>query len=287
MGKEDFKAGSASKEEFFYWINERHQIYVNRFVENQPKPWTKDPILQNYKFTNVFRQLDRGTLALKNMLNKSPNLSDDLLVFNIHWYRLYNLDVHANILGTVKHPHVLFEYLRDCYNEDEQIFTAAHMTTASGRSEPKIDIYEEAVMDAWNDRSVIVEACKSRKMEVVFHTLKQFQCVGAFIAYEIVCDLRFTRLLCEAEDKLTWSNVGPGARRGLERLGLYPTVASMYSLFLEAPKYLERHVLDHYVGSVAEVPFELREIEHSLCEFDKYQRVKHGQGTPRQKFRGI
>ena len=26
---------------------------------------------------------------------------------------------------------------------------------------------------------------------------------------------------------------------------------------------------------------EMREIEHSLCEFDKYQRVKHGEGKPR------
>ena len=26
---------------------------------------------------------------------------------------------------------------------------------------------------------------------------------------------------------------------------------------------------------------EMREIEHSLCEFDKYQRVKNGEGKPR------
>ena len=29
---------------------------------------------------------------------------------------------------------------------------------------------------------------------------------------------------------------------------------------------------------------ELRDIEHSLCEFDKYERVRLGQGQPRSKY---
>ena len=33
-------------------------------------------------------------------------------------------------------------------------------------------------------------------------------------------------------------------------------------------------------------PFELREIEHSLCEFDKYERIRLGQGRPKQKYKG-
>jgi hypothetical protein len=30
--------------------------------------------------------------------------------------------------------------------------------------------------------------------------------------------------------------------------------------------------------------FEMREIEHSLCEFDKYERVRNKQGAPRSKY---
>ena len=29
---------------------------------------------------------------------------------------------------------------------------------------------------------------------------------------------------------------------------------------------------------------EMRDIEHSLCEFDKYERVRLGQGAPRSKY---
>ena len=33
--------------------------------------------------------------------------------------------------------------------------------------------------------------------------------------------------------------------------------------------------------------WELREIEHCLCEFDKYERIRLGQGRPRTKFNGL
>ena len=31
----------------------------------------------------------------------------------------------------------------------------------------------------------------------------------------------------------------------------------------------------------------MRCIEHSLCEWDKYERVRLGQGTPRSKYNGL
>ena len=38
------------------------------------------------------------------------------------------------------------------------------------------------------------------------------------MAYEIVCDLRYTYFLRDATDKDTWTHLGPGAKRGMERL---------------------------------------------------------------------
>jgi hypothetical protein len=33
-----------------------------------------------------------------------------------------------------------------------------------------------------------------------------------------------------------------------------------------------------------DIDLEMRDIEHSLCEFDKYERVRLGQGKPRSKY---
>ena len=51
-------------ERFFYWINERHNIYVKRRAST-PAPWTEDEILRKYKFTNPFRENGYGVDAQK------------------------------------------------------------------------------------------------------------------------------------------------------------------------------------------------------------------------------
>ena len=40
---------------------ERHRIYLRR-ITGQPHPWTSDPVLSSYRFTNVFRAADRGIM---------------------------------------------------------------------------------------------------------------------------------------------------------------------------------------------------------------------------------
>ena len=94
--------------------------------------------------------------------------------------------------------------------------------------------------------------------------------------------------------------MGPGARRGLQRLGMPENCESMvrlYNLAIEE-EMVELHVAEHFPFNIEDakegraidgtygVPFELREIEHSLCEFDKYQRAKTGVGRPRQNYNG-
>lgn len=143
--------------------------------------------------------------------------------------------------------------------------------------------------------------------------LQSFPAIGDFQAYEIVTDLRHTYVLENAPDILTWANAGPGAKRGLNRIFGRPiqfaspshpwqkemqlllkvaqvelcqpppkltTIVDLVKDFglsleqndavlaaLENPKYT-RLPKGH-------PPFELREVEHSLCEFDKYMRLAY------------
>ena len=46
------------------FMQARHAIYLKRKM-NLPKPWTSDPILQDYRFCNVYRELDRETMWIK------------------------------------------------------------------------------------------------------------------------------------------------------------------------------------------------------------------------------
>ena len=108
--------------------------------------------------------------------------------------------------------------------------------------------------------------------------------MGPFMAYEVVTDWRHTWLGDKAEDILSWANPGPGARRGLNRIYGRPLektiktkqcVEEMKDLLHASPAYIGVHVPN----------LEMRDIEHSLCEFDKYERVRLGEGKPRSLYK--
>lgn len=267
---------------FWYWVTERHRIYLRR-EKGLAKPWTKDVILRDYKFTNVFRQLDRGTVWLgQHLLKHHGDDGHDLIVFNVGWYRLFNWTGTGELLGwqTRWRPQTAVRKLRQAAKRGEQVFTGAHIVWGP-KGQPKIDGVVENATELWAARKRIAAVAKfSRSLEATFDELTQVQGVGGFIAYEIVSDLRHTAVLWHARDINQWANVGPGALRGLRRLdpGMRPKDGLR----------LMRELLARSRSSTPDaVPdMELRDIEHVLCEFDKYCRVKFGEGRPRSKYPG-
>ena len=56
-----------SVERFFYWIHERIRIQ-KRKDRGDLWPWTGDPILQQYKFTNAYREQDKTTVWFREKI---------------------------------------------------------------------------------------------------------------------------------------------------------------------------------------------------------------------------
>jgi hypothetical protein len=275
---------SATEDKFFYWITERHYIYLRR-QRGEPKPWTTDPILRDYKFTNPFRENDRGTIWLReNFLEPHRNDNLSLVAFNICWYRMFNWWGTGEFLGwqTDWVPLVVQRGLENRLAEKKQVFTGAHIVY-SPPGQSKIAAIVRTCTDLWNIRLVIADVAREqRSLQAVFDILTSVYCVGGFMAYEMVTDMRHTKLLEDAHDIMTWANPGPGAVRGLQRLGFphTPKVA-IGSMELLLTRSQEPGVLPQDFPKL-----EMRDIEHSLCEFDKYTRVESGEGEPRAKFNG-
>jgi hypothetical protein len=52
------------------------------------------------------------------------------------------------------------------------------------------------------------------------------------------------------------------------------------------PNMMKTAVMHDLPGGFLDWPeWDMRTVEHTLCEFDKYERVRLGQGAPRQKFK--
>lgn len=75
---------------FFWLMHERMVIWKRRFIDKKDRPWTENEILRDYKFTNVYRELDRNSQwQIKNIL-----LDDSLSLKNLIWkmmvFRFFN-----------------------------------------------------------------------------------------------------------------------------------------------------------------------------------------------------
>ena len=64
------------------FVHERLSIWQKK-ISNEPMPYTNDPILQKYRFCNVFREFDKQTITIHTMLNP---LRDDFALWLLNMF---------------------------------------------------------------------------------------------------------------------------------------------------------------------------------------------------------
>ncbi len=288
---------------FFEFIEERHQIWHKRFALQQEAPWTEDPILQKYKFCNVYRDLDRGTEWIVKEI--SETITPDVLgkqnaIFMDITYRLLNNaeffvehqalgDLHGYsqaVSGQEVDDNPLEQALRQFKADHGHVFNTAYtafktLNNATGLKDT-IKSYCAVVHYVYkNIEDITTRVVKAQTAEESCKSLESIPGIGPFLAYEIWCDLILLKVHKWNEND--YVNVGPGAVAGLEIIfggeyALGKMANRDYANMCLKLKYTQ----DEYLG--ADYPgkeLSLRSIEHSLCEYRKYTHLKQGKGRPR------
>lgn len=304
-------------EAFAAFLAARHAIYLARKA-GKPYPWTTDPVLSSGHFCNVFRELDRVTIWVRKNIREPfadhPNLWIMLaLARYINWPPTLQalMDYNSWPSRDTWIPEDVTTSLEHLAKKGHKVYTGAYMIRAE--SDPKKEWYswtkhryiaEVVVGRLWEDRQTWTTHLSGENhapggltLESVWERFQQPRYVGwgPFMAYEVVTDMRHTRYLRGAPDIYRWANAGPGAIRGLNRL---------YGRELKAqpPKTQTNAEMGHLMDELNELSgeefaqvfgpgpgsmrlrFEMRDIEHSLCEFDKYERVSRQEGQMRSHY---
>jgi hypothetical protein len=276
---------------FWDWITKRHSIYLKR-AAGEPAPWTDDEILQSYSFCNVFRELDKVTVWLREKW-REPYADNAQLWIAMCLARQINWPETLAEVGFPEHGYdakAIRAALETRKARGEKVYTGAYMISApsgefAGMAKPEYTahIVCGALWDARHEYEAMFASGRQPTMQEVHAWLRQFRGWGDFMAYEVVTDLRHTRYLRSARDINTWAVAGPGAIRGLHRLHgrPYKKALGQEQACVEMRELLalSRTSLPDFVPAL-----ELREIEHSLCETDKWLRVAAGQGRLRSKY---
>lgn len=279
-----------------YWMKERHAIYLRR-AEGQRPPWTNDAVLQQFHFCNVYRELDRTTIWVRKYIRE--------LWYDSHhlWFALMAARFF-NLPSTMKHiiskqglplrtgegynAGWLADLLRQYRAAGNQLFANAYMVR-SRPDTPKSDyIAHEVLGGAWAERHDI-DGHLHGDIEPAVRRLSCLSGLAGFMSYEVATDLRHCPgWLDKATDTMTYAHVGPGAVRGLNRLNDRPlkhplpqgqALDEMRFLLSVIGKAWQMH---WYRVPTPPPPLEMRDIEHSLCEMDKYLRAKSGVGAVRR-----
>lgn len=289
---------------FFKFAVERHTIYLRR-QDGHPWPWTNDKILQEYRFTNVFRELDKTTAWFREHV-RNPLANDDNVLMATILFRWFNRISTGDALFVRPYPFMkdftAWEWFLECsrdrfeneilrdtllyYYPDGPYITGAYVIS-SPTGMTKLDGVLWSIAQCWAARNKLHASINGKTLEDAWKALVAMPRMGPFMAYEVITDLRWTHLLCNAPDILTWANPGPGCRRGLSRLlGLdKDALASGKQAYIlgEMKKLLAAAHNPTFWPS--EWPrWEMRDVEHTLCEFDKYERLRLGEGQVRQKY---
>ena len=287
---------------FFDFINEREEVRQRRLA-GFSFPWTDDPILRAYKFTNVHRHYDRTSRELRERFyERYYNDDRRSILMNCALYRYFGTWEFAEAVGWQDYDSFDFQGVIDIadqrFRDGLRVFTGAYVITNQGISAPKQEVVVNYFLkDLHKAVPALLEiAQRTQKWEKVSDRMRQINGFGGtgFMTKEILLDTTYTGFWEQKRqepsgsfsfpiDWHTWTPIGPGARRGAARvLGDDSATPVSESKSLWVIKELLDFVPSMWKYSETLVP---TDIQFQLCEFDKYERVRLGQGKPRSRYR--
>ncbi len=279
---------------FYTFMIKREELRLKK-ASGAPHPWTDDPILSAYKFTNVKRVHDRTTMELLKRLYE-PHLGRPLRekLLNAAIARYFGTWEFAEAVGwlTDFSPRLEGRHVRELaaarMASGDRVFTGAYVITNAGRKEPKEDVVVETLVSLWHSHENVTEAISYRnRWRDAIEALRELPGFGGsgFMAKEVMLDVILMNGFGTTgpHDRNEWCPAGPGARRGINRLVGRPTNQAMHeNLAVDLMLELFSERVTYWPRSFVEL--ELHDIQFQLCEYDKYERVRLGEGRPRSRY---
>jgi hypothetical protein len=271
-------------ETFWRFAVERQAIFFRRTV-GDPPPWTDDPILREYKFTNAYRASDRVSQYLIRHVIYAGDPSADEVFFRTILFKFFNKigtwERLTKALETIRWADYSFDrydrVLAQALADDEPIYSAAYIMPSGGRGagagkkhRMHLQLLERMMHDELPAR-----IAGAPNMARAFDLMRAYPTIGDFLAYQYVTDLNYSALTNFSE--MEFVVPGPGARDGIRKCfsdlgGL--TEAELIKVITESQEQSFRD-LGLTFQTLWGRPLQLIDCQNLFCEVDKYSRVRH------------
>lgn len=272
-----------------YWrfAVERQAMYFRR-LEGEPAPWTADPTLQRFRFTNAYRAADRTSQYLiRNVIYEGLQTPREV-VFRTLLFRLFNLPSTWQALAaefgqpeaSSFDPSMYSATLARHASHGANLYSAAYVIPpvpqmgGQRKHEQHLELVRWMLADRVDER--IGEA---ESLESVFDILSSYPSLGRFLAFQLAIDLNYGPYL--GFDEMDFVAAGPGAREGIAKC------------FAERGDWSDEDII-RWVADRQEEEIGLRglsfktlwgrrlqliDCQNLFCEIAKYSRVAHPEFT--------
>lgn len=269
-----------------YWrfAAERQAVFFRR-LQRQPPPWTKDGVLQKFKFTNAYRILDRVSQYLVRNVIYSGMQTEEEVFFRTILFKLFNKvdtwELLLRELGEISWA----KYRRKSYDavltsakaDGARIYSPAYiMPSGSGplrnplKHRTHLALIEMMMKDCLYSR-----IAKTSSMREVFEALREYPTIGDFLAYQFATDINYSELTHFSEMEFVMP--GPGARSGIRKCfadlgGLNEVELIKRVAKTQSQEFVRRELS---FQTLFGRPLQLIDCQNLFCEVDKYARVAH------------
>jgi len=287
-----------------YWqfAAERQCVFFRR-LERRPSPWTHDPVLRVYKFTNAYRASDRVSQYLIRNVIYRPGLSSDPVevVFRILLFKLFNKietwELLERELGPLTHDEYSFkrydQILGRAMTRGQRIYSAAYIMPAGGSlGHDRKHRNHLSLLERMIHGELPMRLAEAGSMQQAFDLIREYPSIGDFLAYQYVTDINYSTVTNFTE--MEFVIPGPGAIDGIRKCFIDTggmTGADVIKMMAERQESeFERLGLDF--RTLWGRRLQLIDCQNLFCEVDKYARVAHpeasgdsGRTRIKQKFR--
>lgn len=271
---------------YFYFIQERMKLFWNRISQEQ-LPWTNDPILQKYRFTNVYRALDRvSQYLIKNVIYSNLNVGEESILLRIIIFKIFNKietwELIESKLGQISINNFDVNNISKVLEErriSKPIFNNAYMMTGThslyNHLRYKHEKWLSMVKNEFIENKIIYQVLNSTSLEEIYTSLKQCSFIGEFIAYQYAIDFNYSPIF--NFDENSYVKAGIGAIRGIKKcfsgINKKDYENAIHYTLDNFEDLQNKYGYTDFTGLFERKPT-LIDLQNCFCETDKYLRAK-------------
>lgn len=278
---------------------ERQRIYLRRAAGDRG-PWTTDPVLSTYKFTNAYRAADRVSQYLIRMAYSEPEVDPRTMFLRVLLFKIFNkIETWESIVSELGLPvaddfdfdacELLLSRLRE---GRQSVYSGAYIMPSGGKlGLPKHRMHISLIRRMLDD-GLPAKLGATASLAEAYRLLAAVPTFGPFLAFQYGIDLNYTTLMDHDEGEFVVA--GPGALDGLSKcfdsLGEYtPEDTIRWLADIQELEFKRRGLRFNGLWGRRLQPID---VQNLFCEVSKYTRVSHpgakgksGRTRIKQKFK--